>query len=97
MSEDKFDGRIEGVVVRLFNFSGGTGVDVEYKTNPKLNYPEKVTVWDKGTPPVKQGDRVQVTGEISVMAEVYNEKARAKVSVNKPVWNVLSHSGDTPF
>ena len=108
MSNDKFQAEIIGTVERVRPYSKGDVVTVAVKTNPKSQYPDRVTVWCEGSAPVGEGQRVMVSGAVSVAVEEYNEKWRAKVSVNFPKWTVDSSTpaapvvdaypdGDTPF
>ena len=86
MSKDKFEATITGTVERVRQYGKGDVVTVAYQANPNNKYPDRVTVWGVGQAPVSEGDRVTVSGQVSVKVEEYNGKHRAVVSVNFPTW-----------
>jgi len=84
--KDKFEGTITGTVERVRQYAKGDVVTVAYLAKPSNQYPSRVTVWCDGSAPVGEGQRVTVTGQVSVGVEEYNGKWREKVSVNFPKW-----------
>jgi hypothetical protein len=84
--KDKFEGTITGTVERVRQYAKGDVVTVAYLAKPSNQYPSRVTVWCDGSAPVGEGQRVTVTGQVSVSVEEYNGKHRAQVSVNFPTW-----------
>lgn len=87
--KDKFEGTIAGTVERVRQYAKGDVVTVAYLAKPSNQYPSRVTVWCDGQAPVGEGQRVTVTGQVSVSVEEYNGKWREKVSVNFPKWEEI--------
>lgn len=109
LDEDSFRGRVTGVVERVSTYARGVIVKVSFHANRYDKYPSVVTVWaDLDAPLV--GTRVCVTGDVSWIVEEYEGRHLARVSFNRPTWEVLAapaaavapvvavaDSDDTPF
>ncbi len=96
MSKDSFKGTVVGTVERVRQYAKGDVVTVAFKANPNAQYPERVTVWAVGEAGVVEGQRVSVTGQVSVKVEEYNGKWRAQVSLNFPTWGELEPAAEQP-
>ena len=86
--KEGFYGIITGTVERVNAYAKGVVATVAFQSNPKDQYPTRVTVWAGDDAP-QVGVRVKVSGQISWKVEEYNGKHRAVVSVNFPKWEVL--------
>jgi len=81
--KDSFTGTIVGTVEKMGTYGKGLYARIAYKTNPNSQYPERATAWgvDGG---LTEGDRVKVSGAISVRKTERDGKTYIDVSVNFP-------------
>jgi hypothetical protein len=94
--KDSFTGTIVGTVEKVGDSKNGLYARITYKTNPSAQYPERATAWGvKG--PVVAGDRVKVSGAISVRKSERDGKTYIDTSNNFPELEVLREAGGAPL
>ena len=102
--KDSFTGPIFGTVEKVGSYAKGTYARIVYKTNPTAQYPERATAW--GVEGVSEGDRVKVTGAISVRKSERDGKTYVDTSINFPTVELVGavgpvvdafDDGGTPF
>jgi hypothetical protein len=71
--KDRVETTVSGTVARVFFYNGGMAVDVEVQ-NPKLQYPDRYTVWNIANTLVSAGDRIKVKGVYSDKCETFTKK-----------------------
>lgn len=103
--KDSFTGTIVGTVEKVGDYKGGVYARIQYKTNPTAQYPERATAWGV-TGSVREGDRVKVTGAISVRKSERDGKTYVDTSINFPTVELVGavgpvvdafDDGGTPF
>ena len=92
MSKDSFTGTIVGTVEKVGTYAKGNYVRIAYKPNPSAQYPERATAWGV-TGSVIEGDRVKVSGAVSVRKSERDGKTYIDTSINFPELEVLREAG----
>lgn len=105
--KDSFTGTIVGTVEKVGDSKNGPYARITYKTNPSAQYPERATAWGLKSS-VQVGQRVKVSGAISVRKSERDGKTYIDTSINFPELEVLGgvvagpvvdtfDDGGTPF
>lgn len=89
--KDSFTGTIVGTVKEVRSGQRGRYLRLEFKPNPNAEWPDRATAWSiPDEVQVSDGDRVMVSGRISVRKSERDGKTYVDISVNAPEVVVLS-------
>lgn len=93
-NKDSFTGTIVGTVKDVRSGQKGRYLRLEFKPNPNAQFPERATAWSIADDvQVIAGDRVSVTGQVSVRKSEKDGKTYIDTSVNFPRVEVLREAG----
>lgn len=81
--KDSFTGTIVGTVEKVGQYAKGNYARIVYKTNPAAQWGDKATAWGVDSS-VREGDRVKVTGQVSVRKSERDGKTYVDTSINFP-------------
>lgn len=74
---------VTGTIEKVGSYAKGQYARIAYKSNPNNQYPDRVTAWGIEQP-VNEGDRVKVSGQLSVRKNERDGKVYVDVSMNFP-------------